>query len=61
MILQCNIEKTYNIPVGSRVLIYGRIGVYHASNKKGGFDYCIEEILNIEANHQPPLEVGAGD
>lgn len=48
MILQCNIEKTYNIPVGSKVLIYGHIGAYRASNKEGGYDYCIEEILNIK-------------
>ncbi len=48
MILQCNINKTYKIPMGDRVWIYGRVGAYRAGNKEGGYDYCISEIIDIK-------------
>lgn len=47
MILQCNIEKTYNVRLNSKVWIYGRIGAYTANNKEGGYDYCVAEIINL--------------
>lgn len=47
IVLQCNINKTYNIPLGSKVWIYGTVGAYCANNKEGGFDYRIDKIINI--------------
>lgn len=49
IILQCNILKTYKISLGSNVWIYGRVGAYKAGNKDGGYDYCIEDIVNIKS------------
>ena len=47
MILQCNINRTYKIPMGSHVWIYGHVGAYKAANKGGGLDYCIDNIIGI--------------
>lgn len=48
IILQCNIMETYGIALHSDVWIYGKVGAYLASNKFGGYDYCIDKIINIK-------------
>lgn len=47
IILQENITVSRNIPLKSKVWLYGRIGAYLAPNKEGGHDYCVDKIISI--------------